>query len=117
MLTLGPTQMEELKRAATANFVRAATEFLRARDADASKAQFSDVQALVEAQMEKAFGYGLRTRRQTMAYILTGWLIGGDFDVRFPAARIALSDPDSTAELKTEWLRDWTVELIRRLER
>ena len=61
---------------------------------------------------DKAVEYGLETEQQALAYIVTGWLLGLEFDAEFPAARFMLASPDYTPAEKADWLENWTVRMF-----
>jgi hypothetical protein len=116
MLVINTEQLGTLDKVAEADFVGRAATFLIESFPEAANLPAEELVAAVGRQIDKAKGYGLASERQAAAYLISAWLLGEDFDSRFPAARIALSVTDMSADEKAKWLEEWTVELFRTLE-
>ena len=67
----------------------------------------------VRTQVRNASKYGLIIEGDVASYAVSAFLLGEDFDVKFPAAQQRLRSPSYTAEEKSDWLRRWTSELFR----
>jgi hypothetical protein len=75
-----------------------------------------DGQRILREQYAKATGYGFRSEREIARYLLTAWLLGSDFDKRYPAmAGILLNRAVPPAQRAADIGR-LTVQLFETLE-
>jgi hypothetical protein len=108
-------QMNAFQQATDSIYEMRLFHFLQNQFPDAAReAEVSLVEG-IKAQIAKARGYGLLTERQIAVYITSAWLMGGDFDQEFPAAREMLRS-NVTPDDKSDWLERFTEELFDRLE-
>ena len=86
-------------------FAEQLTDFLRERFPDAA----------AQEQIDRGHSYGLHSQRQLAVYVTTAWLLGADFDTKFPAAEEMLSSHRS-GSAKQQWLSEFTQELFKSLK-
>lgn len=99
------------------DFERRLAQIIIEADPSASKALSNDKgRAELRAQCGKARGYGLTTEIEIARYVITAWLMGLDFDTKFPAmAEILNSGYLSPAE-KAEAIEKLTVMVLSTLK-
>ncbi|CAO3413163.1 hypothetical protein [Azospirillum endophyticum] len=115
MLIITDDQITHLSALSRADFIGRADRLLRSRFEEAAAVPDGELNAPIEALTDKALGYGLVMEPQALAYIVTGWLLGLEFDTDFPAARFMLASPDYTPAEKADWLENWTVRMFKLL--
>jgi hypothetical protein len=71
-------------------------------------------QILLE-QFQKAESYGLEAELDIGRYVITAWLLGLDFDTRFPAMNAILTAPNGRPEQKSEAIEKVSVALFKTL--
>jgi hypothetical protein len=108
--------MHAFERDQHERFVDLVTAHLRQEFPDAEALPIEELRAGVVVQLQKAEEYGLETELEQAAYATSAWLLGEDFDARFPAAEEVLSSPSLASEEKRQWLEDFTREVFARLE-
>jgi hypothetical protein len=109
-------QMDAFRLAAEHDFKIRLVRFLQGRFPDAAREPEASLVEALGPQIAKARGYGLITEQQIATYVTAGWLLGGDFDLEFPAAKQML-DLNIKADEKSDWLARFTKELFQQLER
>ncbi len=77
-----------------------------AADPAATRAQLASPQgdAALRGQIAKAHGHGLSSELDVARYVITSWLLGLDFDTRFPAMAEVLASDRLTPSQKAEAL-------------
>jgi len=108
-------QLDAFQRAANRDYEMRLVRFLQDRFRDAAQAPKASLIEGVRAQIANARSYGLLTERQIATYIASAWLLGGDFDREFPAARQMLGS-DAPMDEKSDWLEQFTKDVFDRLE-
>ena len=108
-------QMDAFQRAAERSYEMRLVHFLQSQFPDAAHEDEASLLEGIRGQIAKARGYGLLTEQQIAAYITSAWLLGGDFDLEFPAAKQMLRS-NVTPDDKSDWLEQFTEELFDRLE-
>ncbi len=94
---------EQLNAAAAARFERQLIEAIAdGRDDVRRTLSAPQGRAELRAQQRRAAGYGLRSELDVARYVITAWLLGPDFDERFPAMREVLSAPQLAAADKAD---------------
>ena len=68
--------------------------------------------AAVRRQISKAKSYGLVNEKDVGTYVVCAYLLGEDFDMRFPAARQTLISSVLDSPEKAEWLKNWIANLF-----
>ena len=109
MLKIRETQVEQL-----APFRRRMRDLLRQHFADARAMSARKLDAAISRQTRAARSHGLWTERQLAVYILTAFLLGEEFDTRFPAAGSVL-DSTLPPDAKVGWLEQWSKEILHTL--
>jgi hypothetical protein len=71
---------------------------------------------VVSEQIEKSRSYGLQTEQEIATYVVSAWLLGTDFDTRFPVAQETLSSDMESSNAKMVWLQHWTHDIFATLE-
>lgn len=71
---------------------------------------------VLREQYDKAHTYGLTTELELGQYIVTAWLLGTDFDTRFPAMQQILTHPTMTPSQKAEAIEQTTVTVLEMLQ-
>jgi len=115
MLRFNSSQFSILEVQIGNAFISKVCRFILDTFKDASALPRNELDQALGIQVQRARRYGLQTERQIIAYVITAWLLGEMFDEELPAARLALSAPDFSAEDKRIWLEEWTVKLLSTL--
>lgn len=68
----------------------------------------------ITRQLDMARGYGLVSDQDLGVYVTAAYLLGADFDTRFPEVKAVLTSA-MTARDKTIWLQDWNLALFTML--
>lgn len=71
---------------------------------------------ILHEQYEKAHLYGLSTELELGQYIVTAWLLGTDFDTRFPAFQQILTHPTMLPREKAEAIEQTATMLLGMLQ-
>ncbi len=88
---------------------------LKKNFSDARTEPDAKLRPAVREELAKAISYGLRSETQGATFVTSAWVLGRGFDTSFPAARRVLPSENVSPEDKETWLREWTVEITRRL--
>jgi hypothetical protein len=113
MLHMSGVQMEA---AALLRFERRIIDVLAAEDRTARAVLDTREGRLgIRQQIERAQAYGLFTELEVARYLITAWLLGPDFDRRFPAMQELLETVALTPAAKAEALERVTVTLLNGL--
>jgi hypothetical protein len=62
----------------------------------------ADTKEVMREQVTKAEGYGIETELDIGRYVLTAWLMGRDFDTKFPTMNTILVSVNATATQKMD---------------
>jgi hypothetical protein len=68
-------------------------------------------------QLKRAEKYGLQSEHGAATYVMTAWLLGPQFDEKFPAAQERLKDPETPEAQKVLWLQTFSVNLLDALQK
>lgn len=91
-------------------------DFLHDKYPESKAVPTEELRVGVREQIAKArTSYGFETEQQLAAYVHAAWLMGMDFDTRFPSATERLQSPAYSAQDKAEWLAAWTTGLFEAL--
>ncbi len=71
---------------------------------------------VLQAQYDKALTYGFRSELDVGRYLITAWLLGVDFDQRFPAISEILATSTLTPSQKADAIEQLSTTLIKTLE-
>jgi hypothetical protein len=66
-------------------------------------------------QFEKAHTYGLTTELELGRYIVTAWLLGTDFDTKFPAMQQILTHPEMSPSQRAEAIEQTAIVFLETL--
>jgi hypothetical protein len=113
-LLIRKEQIDALQRATDRNYEIRLVYFLRNQFPDAELKTEASLVDGIGPQIVKARGYGLITEQQIAVYVTSAWLLGGDFDNAFPAAKEMLNS-SVMADHKSDWLEHFTEKLFERL--
>ncbi|WP_434620448.1 hypothetical protein [Azospirillum sp. B2RO_4] len=116
MLTISDGQFDRLREVSDAAFSKRLANFLIEADPDAGDIPFEELLTTAERQMARARAYGIVTEHGFAVYFLTAWILGEDFDTAFPAAQTVLEDSGTALSAKTDWLEQWTLQILETLE-
>lgn len=84
-------------------------EFLKSRYPSARALQDGALRRAIDTQVSKAIGYGLITEVDAAKFVLTAWLCGADFDIKYRDVQELLArdmDPSEKASLLEFWSLD-----------
>src|SRR5262245_57740515 len=112
MLRISNDQTAVLAEVAERAYEERVVDFLRERFDDARAMRRKDIAPVVREQIGKAERHGLFTERQVATYVVTAWILGVDFDERFPVLRHTLRDMDIDPDQKAEVLAEHTTALL-----
>ena len=115
MLKLSSDQTAVFAEEARRAYEDRVIDFLREKFDDARALRRRDVRPFVRSQIAKADGYGLISEQQVAAYVMLAWLLGVDFDEKFPLIQRALIDPTIDPEEKVTFLIEHTAEFLNAL--
>jgi hypothetical protein len=110
MMTIHAFQIDVLARVPEAVFEARVVDFLRDQFENARAAPRRELAPGVREQIARASAHGLVTERQVVAYVVTAWILGVDFDTTFPYLRTVLDapiDPEQKAEMLSAHTRDY----------
>ena len=102
---------EEAKRA----YEERVVDLLREGFPNARAMRRRDLRPVVREQIDKAKGHGLISGRQVATYVIIAWILGVDFDERFPVLRRTLHDWEIDPQRKAEILSEHTTALLSAL--
>ena len=71
-----------------------------------------DGHRILYRQYQRALSYGLTSELDLGRYIITAWLLGTDFDTRFPAMSQILNSPELTSGEKAQAIEDISITLF-----
>lgn len=108
-------QLDAFQRAADHDYEMRLVRFVQDQFPDAAHEPEASLAEGIREQIAKARSYGLLTEAQIATYITSAWLLGGDFDREFPAARQMLRS-DAPTDEKSDWLERFTKDLFEQLE-
>ena len=109
-------QLRELSKLSVTNFETRMIDFLHDKYPESKTVPTEELRAGVSEQIAKArVSYGFETEQQLAGYVHVAWLMGMDFDIRFPSAAERLQSPAYTAQDKADWLAAWTTGLFEAL--
>jgi hypothetical protein len=69
---------------------------------DAAVLNSADTKQVIREQVAKAEYYGIETELDVGRYVLTAWLMGRDFDTKFPTMNTILVSVTATAAQKMD---------------
>jgi hypothetical protein len=110
-------QMKAFERDQHERFVDLVTAHLREEFPDAEALPIEELRAGVATQLDHAVEYGLDTELEQATYATSAWLLGEDFDKRFPVVEAVINSARLTSEEKRQWLEEFTREIFSRLEK
>ena len=116
MVMLTESHLQHLRRARDVDFSVRLAESLARQFSDAAKVPRETLVDGIGQQIDTARAYGLTTERQLYDYVVSAWMLGGNFDTRFPAAKRVLNADDYSPNEKTRWLKQWTRTIFKKLE-
>lgn len=91
-------------------------KFLRAQFPDATLDSDEILRRGIVTQIKKAQRYGLVSELAIADYVITAWVLGDEFDIKFPAAQEVLAAQISQ-EMKALFLERWTEQIVYNLGR
>ncbi|MDR3752325.1 MAG: hypothetical protein P4K93_03140 [Terracidiphilus sp.] len=110
-LAIRDDQFSTLQAEGGAGYIRSLVQFLRDEVPGTAEEDEKYLLDFVKAMVEKAKGYGLKTKRDAAVYVISAYMLGRDFEEDLQVAKRVLSSslpgPD-----KAKWLQDATVSLI-----
>jgi hypothetical protein len=75
----------------------------------------ADARAQLRKQYERAHRYGFTTELDLGRYLITAWILGADFDTRYPAIAEILALNNQTSAQKSEAIEQVTTTLMELL--
>ena len=117
MYKVRSAQMSAFEKDQYERFIDRITAHLREQFPDAAALPVDELRIGVAAQLKRADEYGLDLEQEQAIYATSAWLLGEDFDKRFPAAEAVLSSSRLTSFEKQQWLEEFTREIFARLEK
>ncbi|MBL8484763.1 MAG: hypothetical protein JNJ60_21390 [Rhodocyclaceae bacterium] len=109
-LTLVPQQLEALAQERFLDRVVGVLE--RAYPDSSEDLHSSATRAALRDLYEKSQRYGFSSELDIARYLITAWLLGVDFDTRFPAMAQILAAPSMTASQKADAIERVTTTLL-----
>lgn len=106
MLKIREAQVDQL-----APFRRRMRDLLRRHFPETREVPARQVDAAISRQTKEGRSYHLVTERQLGIYVLTAFLLGEDFDTKFPAAKAVLAS-DMEPDAKVDWVEAWSKEMF-----
>lgn len=106
----------QLDQLADARFLDRLVGILAESDPGAGEAlRTPEGKRILRQQYDKALTYGLVTELDAARYVITAWLLGTDFDTRFPAMREILGEPRLSPSQKAEAIERVSTALLQTL--
>lgn len=112
MLKISNDQAAVFAKEAERAYEERVADFLRDNFDDAKLRRRQDLLPFVRDQIACASRYGLGSERQVATYVMIAWMLGEDFDRKFPVLRRVLRDGDMDPDRKAELLGEHTARLI-----
>ena len=104
---------EQFSQLAELRFERRLTQVIVDSDPSALEALSNERgRGILRTQCAKARGYGLITELEIARYVITAWLMGLDFDTRFPAMAEILNTAELTPMQKAEAIENLTIKVL-----
>ena len=104
---------DQFAQLAELRFERRLTQILIDADPRAEEAlSTEDGRTVLRGQCAKARGYGLTTEIEIARYVITAWLMGLEFDTRFPAMAEILNSEELTPAQKAEAIERLTSKVL-----
>ena len=117
MLEITPQQLAVLSAQSRRDYVRRLATFLRQEVNELATMPDDALLAETEAQIVKAWNYGLESEQAVATYAVSAALLGADFDTAFLPTAAVLQSRDMSGAAKARWLESWSVELFEQLAR
>ena len=92
-------------------FEKRMCKFLRKQFPEAKEIEKDEFLEEVRLQVDKSFSYGLESEKEVGTYLVAAWVLGANFDEKFPGALEILSK-DCESEGKRASLANWTKKLM-----
>jgi hypothetical protein len=107
----------QLDSIATSRFLeRVADVVFEAYPESRSELASEEGRRILREQCEKARSYGFVSELDIARYIITAWLLGVDFDTKFPAMQEVLTDPELEPGKKADLIEQFSVTLFETLQ-
>ena len=104
---------EQFAQLAELRFERRLTQILIDADPRAEEAlSTEDGRTVLRGQVAKSRRYGLTTEIEIARYVITAWLMGLDFDTKFPAMAEILTSEDLLPSQKAEAIEKLTIQVL-----
>lgn len=109
-------QIETLQKGVERVYKMRLVRFLQDQFPDAAECNHATLAEGTGEQIAKARTHGFLTEWQIATYVMSAWLLGGDFDREFPAVEQMLGLNLTPAE-KSNWLEQFTKDIFDQLKR
>lgn len=112
MLTISANQMQNLGHT---RFIGRLMEVLRLAFPDDPPEDTPEFKAILEGVIERAHHHAIFQDRDVARYVCLAYMLGADFDTRFPAARSILEDETRPADERLTLLEFWADQMVKAL--
>ena len=111
-MRISSDQMKSFYQGATSDFETRLMIFLRERFDDATEMPDAELSRGIHEQVERAETYGLLSEKQVASYVTTAWLLGQDFDQKFPKINAVLRSPMYEPDEKADFVLEHAAQLF-----
>ncbi len=98
-------------------FIRRLRELICEQFPDARRIPKHELNPEIFQQLQRAERYGMHSEHAAATYVMTAWLLGPDFDEKFPRAGECLQNPETPESHKVLWLQTFATTLLETLEK
>ncbi|MDD5297912.1 MAG: hypothetical protein PHU46_13470 [Rhodocyclaceae bacterium] len=113
MLTISADQMQNLGHT---RFIARLMEVLRLAFPEDPPEDTREVRQTLEEVIARAHHHAIFQDRDVARYVCLAYMLGADFDTRFPAARSILEDQTRPADERLTLLEFWADQMVKALK-
>jgi hypothetical protein len=113
MLKISASQMQIMGHA---RFLGRLMEVLRLAFPEDPSENTPEFRQTLEGVIERAHHHAIFQNHDVARYVCLAYMLGADFDTRFPAANFVLEDQTRPAEERLELLEFWADEMVKALQ-
>lgn len=116
-MKLSDEHMGTFSDVANSNYEHRIAGFLRKHFPEDLRTEHLDFKNNIHESVLSAESYGFKTERQIAKFVVVAWMLGGEFDAEFPAAKAILLDPHLDPDRKSDKLFQWCESIFEVLEK
>jgi hypothetical protein len=114
-MIISNSQLSQLAEPLDAQFIDKLAQMLSGPQEPKQHQPLDQLRGDVKRMVDKALQYEMNTEQGAAYFVVTAFLLGEDFDQKFPAAGPVLNSKSLSSGEKASWLADWTTLMFRTL--